>query len=498
MFLYCAVHQCCPRFGHTQAMSPKNIVPCLSLLCLKAIFKQLIHLLSDDEGKHYEEVSKYLTDATHDILQDLLKVILGSERLDAATRFACLEVILRRDVRTLDTGMFPYFYNEQILEVIRTKGLGLHHLNLKGVWVGDIAEQLSETIYQLKNLKSLTVPHMADDSVIEAALSCTQLAALDISGESPFTASALSKMKSDRITVLDIGSYGKTSICSQAGEKSFEIVGELIENLPNLSVLRTYSYTGKALHGLYEKNPNIRTKLKHIHDTDTSLEEMEAIACLCPELESIYINSPADYVIPELSKLKKLHSLKLSRFNWNELVNYLQTSGDQLQVLKLIKCGETIVDISHICYYAPNVSTLELFKTELTCTDFSCYFMNLQRLEVLYCNINNAVLKHVMTNSPFLKRIFVGDVIYMTDGDVFRLCAECDFCNLVELWFSCAKCLTATSVELLMGHCANLKVIGDLSSWSLSPVEVEFLKAVIEANNIDLNLDGSRFLVADT
>lgn len=487
MFLYCSVvRQCCDRL--LQAMSPRNQVPCLSLSCLKSISKQLIYLLSDDEGKHYETVGKYLSDATYEILQDLLKDILSSENLDAATRFSCLEVIMREDVKKLDTGMFPHSYYEKILEIIKTKGAGLQHLNLKGLWVGDFPELLSETIAKLKNLKSLTIPHMADDSVIEAAMTCEHLTALDISGESSFTVSALKRIKSDKLTVLDIGNYGKTDICSQECINPFEIIAEIIENLPNLTILRTYSFTGKALFALHNKNPTIKTKLKYIHDTDTSLEEMEAIICLCPNLESIYIYSPAEFVISELDKLKRIHSLKLSRFNWKELVNYLQASGDHLQTLKLCICKETAVDLSQLCYLVPNLSTLECYKVDLTCTDFGSYFMNLQNLEVLYCNTNTALLKYLMTNSPFLRRIVVGDVVYMTDGDVFRLCAECNFENLVELWFSCAKCLTATSVELLMGHCPNLKVIGQLNGWSLSPAEVEFFRAVVVANNIDLNL----------
>ncbi|KAJ8932933.1 hypothetical protein NQ314_014311 [Rhamnusium bicolor] len=114
--------------------------------------------------------------------------------------------------------------------------------------------------------------------------------------------------------------------------------------------------------------------------------------------------------------------------------------------------------------------------------------MALQNVELLYCDMSDNVIRYFLTNSPFLKRIVVGCVINMTDGDMFRLCAECEFRHLEELWFSCARYLTATSVEILMGHCPNLRVVGQLSGWDMQQDELDCLRAVIAATNTDLTL----------
>lgn len=468
-------------------MSPRNRVLSLSACCLKSISTQLTFLLSDDEGTHYAAVRRYLSDATHEVLQELLGIILSTENLDAATRFSCLQVLLRGDVKKLSTGIFPHSYYEKILEEIRESGVGLQHLNLKGVWVRDFPDLLSETIRKLKNLKALTIPHMADDGVLEAVIGCENLVALDISGECILTESALKTLKSEKITILDIGSYGKKDICNQ-DTNPFDILAEIIENLPNLNIIRTYSFTGKVLQKLYTKQPNFKTRLKYLHDTETSVEDAEAIVTLCPEMENIYIDTPTSGVLDILSRLKRMHSLKLSKFDWLELINFLEASGSKLQVLKLNNCKESVVDLSKICYLATNLQTLECFKLDLTFSQPESYFMNLQITEILYCNLGNFALRCLLMNSPFLKKIVVGDVVHMTDGDVFRLCAECDFVNLEELWFSCARCLTATSVELLMGHCPNLKIIGQLSGWSVTQADVDFFRAVILSNNLDLTL----------
>ncbi|CAH1183811.1 unnamed protein product, partial [Phaedon cochleariae] len=424
----------------------------------------VISALCDDEGKYFGAVSEYLAGATYEVLEDLLNSILNSLSLDASTRFNCLEVLLREDVRKLDTGMFPQFYYRKILEVISQRGRRLRRLNLKGVWVRDYPELLSEMVRKLEMLETLVIPHMADDEVLESIMSLKKLTVLDICGEACYSVSGIRTLKSDTIRVLHIGSFGKTDLCQQESSGS-EIVAELIENLPNLNYLRTYSYTGHALLTVYNRNPTHQTKLKYLHDTNTSMEIMESILKLCPALESLHFDSPAPGIVEKLANFRKLNSLKLTKGNMSELLTLLRVSGSQLEVLKLNHDKNTSLDLSEICLLCPNLVELESFLMRITFSNLDTYFMSLERLELSYCDMSLGVLRFLMTNSPFLKKIIVGCNINMTDGDVFRLCAECDFNFLEEVWFSSARSLTSTSVELLMGHCPSLRVLGQLSGW---------------------------------
>lgn len=469
-------------------MSPRNLVLPLNFISLRTVSSLLIHALSDDEGSNHEAVTQYLSNTTYAVLQDLLKNILNTEYLDASTRFSCLQVILREDIRKLDTGVFPHSYHSQILEVIALKGTGLRHLNLKGVWVRDQTEKLSELINKLKHLKYLYIPHMVDDLVLKAINNCKQLTILDISGECTFTCSGLERLISDKIKILDLGYYGKEDVCE--GEYGgHDIVALLIKNLPNLVALKTYSYAGKALLYLHNKNNKYKTRLKYIHDSETNVNSLNAIVNCCPDLEVITLNKPDDGVLKELHKLNNLHSLKLSRVKYKEMIEYLKLAGNKVQELKLNVIKEDSVDLSVICQMAPELITLECFKMNLTCKQFNnISFINLQSIEVLYCELNMKCLRFLLTNTKCLKRIIIGDVVHMTDGDIFRLCADCEFSYLEELWFSCAKGLTATSVELLMGHCPNLKVLGQLSGWDVTPNDMDYLRAAINCMNIDLTL----------
>lgn len=467
-------------------MSPKNEVLPLNFQCLKYVSNVLIHALSDDEGKNYSTVERYLLDATYEVIQDLLKLILNTENLDASTRFSCLHVLLRKDVRRVDTGVFPHSYYEKIMESLREKCGGLQHLNLKGVWVREQPVLLSNLLKKLKYLRVLIMPHIPDDLVLETATSLSKLSVLDISGECAFTQDGLRKLKSDSIRILHVGMYGKKEIC-QDGDSS-DVMADVIYQLPNLNVLKIYSFAGTALLNLYKKKPGYRTKLTYFHDTDTDKEILEAIVHLCPKLQSVNLNSPQDGVLCSLGRLKSLNSLKLSRPVYRDLACYLAKSGGRLQVLKLNLIKENRIDVSEVCMYAPELQTLECFKLNLCCLRPDNYFMNMQAVEILYCDVSGNVLRYLLMNTPFLRRIVVGDVIAMTDGDVFRLCADCQFLCLEELWFSSARCLTATSVELLMGHCPILRVLGQLSGWDVSPSDMDCLRTLIMSSNIDLTL----------
>lgn len=107
--------------------------------------------------------------------------------------------------------------------------------------------------------------------------------------------------------------------------------------------------------------------------------------------------------------------------NSNELLSLLQRSGEQLQLLKLNHNKSAYLDLSDLCQYAPYVTCLEFYHMGLSCSNADAYFMNLQKIQFLYCDINDTLIKTVLANSPFLKSITVGCSVEMTDGDMFRL-----------------------------------------------------------------------------
>ncbi|ERL95680.1 uncharacterized protein LOC125505226 [Dendroctonus ponderosae] len=293
-------------------MSPKKQPATLNVFCLKWLSNQLINALSDEEVKHLDEVQVYMNSATYDVLQALLGEILGMINLDANIRFSCLQVLLRPDVKHLEIGIFPRFYYDQILTTIRKQGKGLNYLNLKGVWARDYSQLLGDLVLGLQRLRTLIIPHMSDDSVINTILSLKGLVKLDISGEACYSSAAIRLLRSDSLRILDIGSFGKPELCPD-GTNGPELVAEIIQQLPNLNVLKTYSFTGHALLHLFKKDDNFRTKLTYLHTTDCDVNILNAITWTAPFLDNAHFNCPQERVVSGLGQIKHLHALKLTR-----------------------------------------------------------------------------------------------------------------------------------------------------------------------------------------
>ncbi|XP_050303399.1 uncharacterized protein LOC126741110 isoform X2 [Anthonomus grandis grandis] len=428
-------------------MSPKKQPQSLNSLTIDVLSNRLIEVLSDDEGIYSSDIQKFMASSTSDGLQSLL---------------------------------------DKILDVIAQRGTGLQHLNLKGVWARDYPHLLTHLLLSLKFLKTLMIPHMADDRVIQAIASLQHLVKLDISGEACYSCTGIRLLKSASIRILDIGSFGKLNLCQDACS-GYELVAEILENLPNLNVLKTYSFTGHSLLLLYEKNSNFKTKLTYIHATDCDLNVFTAMTATCPYLENVHVNCPREGVVARLGDVGRLLAVKITKGEEVELKTFLRDSRSHLDTLKLNHSGGSL-DLSELCESAPYLSTLECYQMHLKFINPLTFFMCLKKVHILYCDISDNVVKTLLSNAPFLRSITVGCPLEMTDGDMFRILAECTLENLEELLLNDARFLTVFSVELLADNCPNLRLLGSLTGWEVTQEQIDSLRVLLALSNVDLTL----------
>ncbi|XP_023170784.1 uncharacterized protein LOC111599380 isoform X3 [Drosophila hydei] len=159
------------------------------------------------------ELNEYLTQAgaTSNIYQDLLRVILSSDYLEANMRFTCLQMLLNCGVHFLVTEVFPPSYYEKILQVIAAQGAALRVLNLKGIWVKEEhMHYMYEIVRRCKQLIKLYVPYIANDQLLEEiATNCNRLQILDISGETDITEIGIDFLAkgncAQSLTIVDVG-----------------------------------------------------------------------------------------------------------------------------------------------------------------------------------------------------------------------------------------------------------------------------------------------------
>ncbi|XP_037042341.1 uncharacterized protein LOC119078746 isoform X2 [Bradysia coprophila] len=432
------------------------------------------------------DVNSYLEEsgATSDIYQDMLRVILSSDFLEATVRFTCLQMLLNGSVQCLVSEIFPYSYYEKILQVIAAQGSGLTALNLKGVWVKhEHMNYMYEIMKNCTKLTKLSIPYIATDELLKYISNCKFLKILDVSGETDITEIGVEYLclgaARERLKIVDIGTLGEENICHTD-------IALLLTNLPNLENLVTYSYVGQSLLCISEHhNPHFKTKLKYLHDTRTNNKTIDAIVEMCPDLESIYLDTPDSGVMHKL-KFLNLRKLKIYKFCCIELEQLLENIGRNLYHLTIIK-GRGTMDLGRLSRACCGLVDLDCYMMDLMTYNSDRKFDNLQGLEMLNSPFTNTALKRFVCNTRTLKRLAI-DSITFTDEDMASIFLDTDFNLLEDIWFTSAPNLTVQTVELLMDRCPELQSIGQLSGWALTPDDLSLLRGMLKSANSCLRL----------
>ncbi|VVC90022.1 unnamed protein product [Leptidea sinapis] len=478
-------------------MSPKCPVLPLQEMTLSLVGRQLIHTLSkittdEDVALHFAMVSSYYETmgATTDIFQDLLNLILTSDYLDPAVRYYTMKLLLRENIKSLATGMFPLPYYKRILELIVEQGRHLTSLNLKGVWVKDENLPLMyDIIRNLSNLTSLNIPYIANDEVLKFIGEHNKvLKLLDVSGETDITEIGIDAMLTGNpqltqsLTIINIGMYGEENI-------DHTDVALFIRRLPNLTNLGCYSYVGKALYHLYNNDcpPGFTSKLQYVHDIQTNMRTMKAIMALCPVIETIYLEEPDQGVLPLLKDTKYINKIKLNKFQCHELHQVLDKIGYKIITL-MLSGSRGSFNFTRIAETCPNLESIEFYQCQTATHEEDVLFNKLEHVEIIQGNLSVSCLKYIMTGSPKLKKIIIGDEIQLDDNDMARMLRRYKFPNLEAVWFPNAPRLSLDTVELLMECCPKLSSLGQLSGWRFSPDEMMLMRAIIASTNTDLVL----------
>lgn len=411
-------------------MSPRLPVPALQEITLSKVARQLIEALSlvaaeKDVALPFALLTSYYDTlgATNDIFQDLLNLILSSEYLDPAIRYYAMRLLLNKNVKTIATGIFPCPYYHKVLEVILEQGHHLTALNLKGVWVKD--EHLTLMCDLIKNLPNLTVlniPYIANDEVLKNIGEHNKLLKLlDVSGETDITEIGIDAMLNgnlqltQNLNVVNIGMYGEENICHTD-------VALLIRRLPNLTNLGSYSFVGKSIWHIYNNDcpPNFKTKLQYIHDANTNMRTMKAIVDLCPLLETVYLEIPDQGVLGLIKDLNHVNKIKLNKFQCHELHQLLDKIGHRILTLMLSGSSGSF-NFTRIAETCRNLESIECYQLQTVTHEEEVPFNKLEHIEIIQGNLSTTCLKYLLTSSPKLKKLIIGDEIKMDDNDMSRL-----------------------------------------------------------------------------
>ncbi|XP_017075395.2 uncharacterized protein LOC108110722 isoform X1 [Drosophila eugracilis] len=441
------------------------------------------------------ELNEYLAQlgATPNIYQDLLRVILSSDYLDANMRFTCLQMLLNCGVTFLMTEVFPFSYYEKILQVIAAQGAGLRVLNIKGIWVKEEhMHYMYDIVRKCNQLVKLYVPYIANDRLLEEiGKCCTRLQILDISGETDITEIGIDFLAkgvcSQSLTVVDVGMPGEENIC-------YSDIALILEHCPQVETLSTYSFVGASLKFIYDNiDDRFKCRLKYIHDTGTDEATLQVIMQMCPKLETLYLDSPKTGSLRALHT-RNLRKLKIYKFVVAELLPLLERPiGRNLRHLTMIK-GLGNLELGKLARLCPSLIDLDCYMIDsLSYGQGHAKFQQLEGLEILSSTIMTSSLKAFLCNSTDLKRLAV-DTVDFTDEDIMSMFMQHDFKVLEDVWFTLAPELTVQSVELLMDSCPELQSVGQLTGWSLTPDDLALIRGLLKSGNSSIVLTPNGFL----
>ena len=90
------------------------------------------------------------------------------------------------------------------------------------------------------------------------------------------------------------------------------------------------------------RNSSSRLKLCYIHDVQTTIDKWDEVATFCPATNSVFLDSPDEEVLKDLSCFKKLRKLKLSKVNFSQIVDSMKIIPNQLSTIEIVSGRGTL------------------------------------------------------------------------------------------------------------------------------------------------------------
>ena len=237
---------------------------------------------------------------------------------------------------------------------------------------------------------------------------------------------------------------------------SYESVANILYAFQNLVSLGGYPFIGEVLDFLqYEIDGYYETKLKYIHDRNTSLEVVEMITYCCPQLQHAYIDTPKKSVIATLlTSIPKLKKIKISKPNCNE-INEIMEKHSTVHTLKLttleIVNGRESLDLSHVANACRNLQKLALYYSRAVHVSMitpsnQLHFPSLTQLTIYSTEVRGNYCVPILKSCPSIETLTLCGCDELTDDGFLDVLETNPMPNLMEICLSLSPRLTTRTI----------------------------------------------------
>ena len=405
------------------------------------------------------------------------------------------EVAIHPHLRNIDFSLWP-----KIMRHVLYKNLyrmtGLEKLDLgsgSGGWkTSDVEKLIVSGVSSMKSLTSLCLCFDCTDHILSVVgQNCRNLQCLDITASRSVTDRSVNVLLNCK-ELRELHLY-RTSV-------SVEGYAVLLKGLPKLEDLGRCDEFGYILEHLHSTENNVGPfGLRIFQSRDVTTYHLNLLIEMCPSVNhvSIYHDERiSDLTV--LSALDDLSELKLLScdFFTDRIKQLLEVKGYNLTWLHLEHVEE--IDLNALFYisqYCPNLKKLTFYNCEfLEHTSLSLKKLPVQPfrfLERIMCVAECALvhLEFLLSNCFNIKFIQLGSSTGIGDTTMAKVLSKNPMKHLEELKILYSDNLSMKTVELLMTHCDNLRVLSELESWQgITEMELIQFRNDLKTNNIDLDV----------
>ncbi|XP_049774982.1 uncharacterized protein LOC126162482 isoform X1 [Schistocerca cancellata] len=405
------------------------------------------------------------------------------------------EVAVNYHLREMNISVWPKIMRHVLYQTLE-KMTGLETLNLgsgSGGWkTSDFEKTVIQGITAMKNLVSLCLCFDCTDHIISiVANNCSRLRILDVTS---------SRSVTDRSIPSLLNCQDLRQLLLYRTSVSIEGYAELLVGLKNLRDLGRCDEFGTILEHLRFSSTYSHPLGLHIFQSrDVTTYHLNLLIEMCPCVRhvSIYHDERiSDLTV--LAALNDLRELKLMScdFYTDHVKLLLEVKGQNLTWLHLEHVEE--IDLNALIYisqFCPNLKKLVFYNCDfLEHTSVSMKTLSVkpfQYLEYIMCVVDCALvhLEFLLSSCFNIKYIQLGSSTGIGDDTMAKVLAVNPMQKLEELKILYSDNLSMHTVNLLMNHCDNLRVLSELESWQgISPAELQQFREHLKNSNTDLDV----------
>ena len=237
---------------------------------------------------------------------------------------------------------------------------------------------------------------------------------------------------------------------------SAKSVANLLYVFQNLVSCGGYPFMGQVLDYLqYEIDGWYETKLKYIHDRNTTLDVVEMVTYCCPQLQHAYIDTPDRSVVTALlENIQNLRKLKISKVHCNEINDLMEkhSSGKYLKLNMLeIVNGRESLDLSLVAKACTNLQKLAIYYSmsvhvsNLNPTN-QLQFPFLKDLMIYSTELRGNYCIPILKSCPRIEKLTLTGCNDLTDDNFFDILETNPLSNLKEICLCIAPMLTTRTI----------------------------------------------------